>query len=286
MTHAGPPPTSPIRPAASPSSPAPTPASATRPPPALAGQGRPRRARRPQPGQGQGRGRPDRAGARPAPTSTLQELDLDVAGLDPRRPPTSCATRHDAHRPADQQRRGDVHPEAGRPRTASSCSSAPTISATSRCTGLLLDRLLAVAGLAGRHRSAASATASGAAIHFDDLQSERSYNRVAAYGQSKLANLLFTYELQRRLAAGDATPSPSPRIPAARRHRAGSQPARLPVRIGHAAAGAVHAAAPTTGALPTLRAATDPGVRGGQYYGPGGLRRGPRPSRRSSTSSR
>ena len=40
-----------------------------------------------------------------------------------------------------------------------------------------------------------------AAIHFDDLQWERRYDRVAAYGQSKLANLLFTYELQRRLAA-------------------------------------------------------------------------------------
>ena len=40
-----------------------------------------------------------------------------------------------------------------------------------------------------------------AAIHFDDLQWERGYDRHAAYGQSKLANLLFTYELQRRLAA-------------------------------------------------------------------------------------
>ncbi len=38
-----------------------------------------------------------------------------------------------------------------------------------------------------------------ARIHFDDLQLERKYNRVDAYGQSKLANLLFTYELQRRL---------------------------------------------------------------------------------------
>ena len=37
------------------------------------------------------------------------------------------------------------------------------------------------------------------AIRFDDLQWERSYSRVGAYGQSKLANLMFTYELQRRL---------------------------------------------------------------------------------------
>ena len=37
------------------------------------------------------------------------------------------------------------------------------------------------------------------AIRFDDLQWERSYSRVGAYGQAKLANLMFTYELQRRL---------------------------------------------------------------------------------------
>ena len=71
-------------------------------------------------------------------------------------------------------------------------------------TGLLLDRLLPVQGsrvvtvssLGHRIR---------AAIHFDDLQWERSYSRVGAYGQAKLANLLFTYELQRRLAAGGTT---------------------------------------------------------------------------------
>lgn len=44
-----------------------------------------------------------------------------------------------------------------------------------------------------------------ARIHFDDLRWERSYDRVVAYGQSKLANLMFTYELQRRLAARGST---------------------------------------------------------------------------------
>ena len=71
-------------------------------------------------------------------------------------------------------------------------------------TGLMLDRLLPVPGsrivtissIGHRIR---------AAIHFDDLQWERRYDRVAAYGQSKLANLMFTYELQRRLAAGTST---------------------------------------------------------------------------------
>src|SRR5215472_4746198 len=71
-------------------------------------------------------------------------------------------------------------------------------------TGLLLDRLLPVAGSrvvtvsSMGHRIRAD-------IHFDDLQWERSYNRVGAYGQSKLANLLFTYELQRRLAPRGTT---------------------------------------------------------------------------------
>src|SRR6266481_8021433 len=71
-------------------------------------------------------------------------------------------------------------------------------------TGLLLEQMLPVPGsrvvtvssLAHRLR---------ARIHFDDLQGERSYNRVGAYGQSKLANLLFTYELQRRLSGAGTT---------------------------------------------------------------------------------
>ncbi|PRC45575.1 short-chain dehydrogenase, partial [Mycobacterium sp. ITM-2017-0098] len=70
-------------------------------------------------------------------------------------------------------------------------------------TGLLLDNLLDVPG--SRVVTVASmAHRNLADIHFDDLQWERKYNRVAAYGQSKLANLMFTYELQRRLAAKGA----------------------------------------------------------------------------------
>jgi NAD(P)-dependent dehydrogenase (short-subunit alcohol dehydrogenase family) len=42
------------------------------------------------------------------------------------------------------------------------------------------------------------------AISFDDLQSNRSYNALKAYGQSKLANLMFTYELARRLRLKEA----------------------------------------------------------------------------------
>ena len=65
-------------------------------------------------------------------------------------------------------------------------------------TGQLLDNILPVEG-----SRVVTVSSFGhrilARIHFDDLQLERKYNRVEAYGQSKLANLLFTYELQRRL---------------------------------------------------------------------------------------
>ncbi|MCE9514977.1 MAG: SDR family NAD(P)-dependent oxidoreductase, partial [Mycobacterium sp.] len=71
-------------------------------------------------------------------------------------------------------------------------------------TGLLLPNLLPVEG--SRVVVVASIAHNiRAKIDFDDLQWEkRRYDRVASYGQSKLANLLFTYELQRRLAAAKA----------------------------------------------------------------------------------
>ena len=135
-------------------------------------------------------------------------------------------------------------------------------------TGLLLDQLLPVPGsrvvtvssLGHRIR---------AQIHFDDLQWERSYDRVAAYGQSKLANLMFTYELQRRLTAHGATTiaaAAHPGFADTDLVRNSPTAARLlaPVIAPFITQN------PTMGALPTLRAATDPGVLGGQYYGPDG----------------
>jgi NAD(P)-dependent dehydrogenase (short-subunit alcohol dehydrogenase family) len=134
-------------------------------------------------------------------------------------------------------------------------------------TGLLLDRLLPVAGSrvvtvsSIGHRLRAD-------IHFDDLQWERSYSRVGAYGQAKLANLLFTYELQRRLAPRGTTI-------AVAAHPGGSRTEltrNLPPLIARASAliePFFQDAA--MGALPTLRAAADPGVLGGQYFGPDGF---------------
>ena len=134
-------------------------------------------------------------------------------------------------------------------------------------TGLLLDRLLPVPG-----SRVVTVSSVGhrirAAIHFDDLQWERSYSRVAAYGQAKLANLMFTYELQRRLAPHGTTVAVAAHPGASDTELARNAPAafRLPV----AWLGPLLTQTAEMGALPTLRAATDPAVRGGQYYGPGG----------------
>ena len=135
-------------------------------------------------------------------------------------------------------------------------------------TGLLLDRLLPVAGSrivtvsSVGHRILAD-------IHFDDLQWERSYNRVAAYGQAKLANLLFTYELQRRLASHGTTIAAAAHPGMSDTELMRNMPAPLVSTFERIAP--VVAQNPAMGALPTLRAATDPTVLGGQYYGPGGL---------------
>lgn len=137
-------------------------------------------------------------------------------------------------------------------------------------TGLLLDHLLPVEGSRVVTVASIAHNIQGD-IHFDDLQWDRSYNRVAAYGQSKLANLMFTYELQRRL-----TEKGAPTIAVAAhpgisntelmRHIPGSG---LP---GFKQLAGLVTNSPPIGALGTLRAATDSAVQGGQYYGPSGFR--------------
>ncbi|MFH9038217.1 SDR family NAD(P)-dependent oxidoreductase [Streptomyces sp. NPDC017966] len=133
-------------------------------------------------------------------------------------------------------------------------------------TGLLLDRLLPVPG-----SRVVTVSSTGhrirAAIHFDDLQWERSYSRVAAYGQAKLANLMFTYELQRRLAPHGTTIAVAAHPGVSNTELARNMPAPLRAPVTWLAPLLTQKA--EMGALPTLRAATDPAVVGGQYYGPG-----------------
>ena len=132
-------------------------------------------------------------------------------------------------------------------------------------TGLLLnrvtDRVVTVSSVA--HRMAS--------VDVEDLNwQRRRYSRWRAYGQSKLANLLFTYELQRKLTGANSTVR------------------ALAAHPGYAATGlqghtesfldsvmnfgnSLVAQSSTQGALPQLRAATDPTVIGGQFFGPDGL---------------
>lgn len=137
-------------------------------------------------------------------------------------------------------------------------------------TGLLLDRLLAAPG--SRVVTVSSeAHRFGASIDFGNLDFERGYTRNAAYARSKLANLLFAYELQRRLAeGGHGTVSVAAHPGGSTTELSRDFP--LPARVLFDGIFVpLLGQSPEDGALPTLRAATDPGARGGEFYGPGGI---------------
>jgi NAD(P)-dependent dehydrogenase (short-subunit alcohol dehydrogenase family) len=140
-------------------------------------------------------------------------------------------------------------------------------------TGLLLERLLATPG--ARVVNVSSGAHRVGAIHFDDLQWEHGYRKWAAYGQSKLANLLFTYELQRKLSAAGANVialACHPGYAATNLQTAGPRmegSTWMESLSGFANRVAAQSAA--MGALPTLYAATAPDVSGGDYIGPDGI---------------
>ncbi len=108
-------------------------------------------------------------------------------------------------------------------------------------------------------------------INFDDLQSERRYTRWGAYGQSKLADLMFALELDRRLRAGGSTVKSLAAHPgyAATNLQFAAAPAldRLVMRFSNLVMGQ----SADMGALPSLYAATYPGLEGGSYVGPDGI---------------
>jgi NAD(P)-dependent dehydrogenase (short-subunit alcohol dehydrogenase family) len=108
-------------------------------------------------------------------------------------------------------------------------------------------------------------------INFDDLQSQRHYMRWRAYGQSKLADLMFALELDRRLQAAGSTVRSLAAHPgyAATNLQTAAPPAldRMIMRVSNA----LVAQSADMGALPTLYAATYPGLEGGSYVGPDGI---------------
>jgi NAD(P)-dependent dehydrogenase (short-subunit alcohol dehydrogenase family) len=124
-------------------------------------------------------------------------------------------------------------------------------------------------------------------IDFEDLHGEREYDKWEAYAQSKLANLLFAYELDRRHEAVTGVGA-HPGYAATNLQTAGPEMAGSTLRkVGMQVANAVFAQDAATGALPMLYAATMPDVRGGEYYGPAGflgMRGGPERQRSSGRS--
>lgn len=151
-------------------------------------------------------------------------------------------------------------------------------------TGQLIDLLLDTPG--SRVVAVTSPAHRQAKLNLDDLQGEHRYNKQAAYSQSKLANLLFAYELQRRLEGIDAQTIALAAHPGGARtnfNRNLPRPFRGPnyglfYPLSHPA---------DVGALAILRAATDPNARGGDYYAPNRLRefKGHPEARRSSPTS-
>jgi NAD(P)-dependent dehydrogenase (short-subunit alcohol dehydrogenase family) len=141
-------------------------------------------------------------------------------------------------------------------------------------TGLLLGPLLATAG--ARVVTVSSVAHQIGWIRFDDLQSTRRYKKWLAYGQSKLANLLFTFELQRRLDARRRellALAAHPGYADTNLQSVGPQMSgsRLGERIT-ALGNRTLAQSAQMGALPTLYAATVEGLGGGEFYGPDGMR--------------
>ncbi len=138
-------------------------------------------------------------------------------------------------------------------------------------TGLLLEHLTSVPG--SRIVTVSSNGHKAGRIDMADLQSVSRVNPMAAYGRSKLANLMFTYELQRRLeAAGLPTIAVAAHPGTARteltRHMSVLANTAMSPRFRMLNSWWVQDQA--TGALPILRAATDPDAIGGTYYGPSG----------------
>ncbi len=139
-------------------------------------------------------------------------------------------------------------------------------------TGLLMDILLHTEG--ARIVNVSSGAHKNGKMDFDNLQfSEgREYSPMKAYGRSKLSNLLFTYELQRKLEAAKkdtiaVAAHPGVAMTNLARHLEGKFLFKIlsPLFKRMAQDQAM-------GALPQIRASVDPQVKGSEYYGPGGKR--------------
>ncbi|MFI5783690.1 oxidoreductase [Nocardia sp. NPDC051570] len=140
-------------------------------------------------------------------------------------------------------------------------------------TGLLLPHLLATG--AGRIVVVTSGSHETGRLDLDDLAfTRRRYGRWRAYAQSKLANVLFAFEQQRRLSAARERVIAVAAHPGAAATDFGRNTGGLAGMLSAAPLRQLVAPFSNTaaqGALPSLRAAVDPSVRGGELYGPDGF---------------
>jgi NAD(P)-dependent dehydrogenase (short-subunit alcohol dehydrogenase family) len=142
-------------------------------------------------------------------------------------------------------------------------------------TGRLLERLATDGDESARVVTVSSGMHERGRIDFADLQRERSYDEWDAYAQSKLANLLFAYELERRLLTASANArsiAVHPGYANTQLQYRGPEASGSRLRMTMMkVANTVFAQSAAQGALPTLYAATAPDAEGGAYYGPGGF---------------
>ena len=143
-------------------------------------------------------------------------------------------------------------------------------------TGLLMAPLLAADK--SRVVSVSSSAHTAGTMHWDNLAWESDYSEWGAYGMSKLANILFANELQRKFeAAGVAASSVACHPGYAATNLQAIEPERLLMRLTNLmmkATNRVLAQSAEMGALPTLYAALAADVNGGDYIGPAGGMRG------------
>jgi NAD(P)-dependent dehydrogenase (short-subunit alcohol dehydrogenase family) len=136
-------------------------------------------------------------------------------------------------------------------------------------TGLLLPALLKAP--APRVVTVSSTMHRGGRMNFDDLNGERKYRRWGAYSQSKLANLMFCFELQRRATEADCPLRSLAAHPGyARTNLQFGSSDRVYEKAFMWIGNRLFAQSADMGALPTLYAATVPDLPGGTYVGPGG----------------
>ena len=137
-------------------------------------------------------------------------------------------------------------------------------------TGLLMELLVKTKG--SRIVNVSSGAHKRGEMNFDNLMFEngRDYSPGKAYGRSKLANLLFTYELQRRLErTGRDTIAVAAHPGVARTNLGRYMEGKLIYKLLYPVFQWI-SQDQAMGALPQIRASVDPQVKGGEYYGPDG----------------